>query len=89
MVHPRLSNHSNGKTDHSTSKVQEEATTFKSGTPMLDGGNSSDTRMLTLSTRKVRSWTSQVTRIGKTRISLSGTDTTDLTNNGISSMLMK
>jgi hypothetical protein len=50
----RLSNLCNGDTDHSTFKAPEEAKMSKSGTPMLDGGNSGHTRVPILSMKEER-----------------------------------
>jgi len=56
--------------------------------PTQDGGNSSDTRMPTLSTKKERLWMSKATMTVRTEMSSCGTDITVSTNNGISYILM-
>jgi hypothetical protein len=54
----------------------------------LDGGNSSDLMVLTLSMRKARYSMFMVDKMLKTETSSFGTDIRVLTNNGTSSMLM-
>jgi hypothetical protein len=44
MKNPRPSRVNNGVTDHSISQAPERAETSKSGKPILDGGNSSDSK---------------------------------------------
>jgi hypothetical protein len=52
----------------------------------LDGGNSSDTKILSLSMRKERSWMSKVQLMLKTETFRSMQNMAELTNSGILSM---
>jgi hypothetical protein len=64
------------------------ATSELKPTAHQDGGNSGDTKVLTLSMKEERSLTSLDPKMRRTEISSPGTNILDLTNNGTSFMLM-
>ena len=68
--------------------MQEDPVTFKSGEPTPDGSNSSDTRVEILSMSKERLLMFLEAMTEKIRMFSFGRDTTDATNNGISSTVI-
>jgi hypothetical protein len=66
----------------------ETATSELRPTAHQDGGNSGDTKVPILSTKKERSSMSQEPKMMKTETSLPGTSIRETTRNGTSSMLM-
>lgn len=70
-------------------RALEEATTSNCGTPMLDGGNSGNTKMETLSMKKERYLMSMEEEITREEMSSYGTYTMVRTNNGTLSTPIK
>jgi len=83
MMNLELSNQLLTRTMQSVSRAMAEATVSDAINQTQDGGRCSDTKMVTLSTRKERSWMSTRVLIWRTDKSLYGTRPMDSTNNGI------
>jgi hypothetical protein len=89
MVLKSLFKVTTGRTTVSQSKeTVETATSELKPTAHQDGGNSGDTKVPILLTKKERSSMSQEVKMTRTETSLLGTDTTVSTNNGTSSTPM-
>jgi hypothetical protein len=88
MKSPRLSRTTTGNLTHLTSNQTVDQLTSDVLLPTQDGGNSSDIKVLKLSTRKVRLLKFKVNLITKTETLLLEIEITKSTNNGILSMLM-
>jgi hypothetical protein len=85
---PRPSRITTGNHTHLTSNPMEDQQTSDALLPTQDGGNYSDTKVLSLSMRKERFLMSAVMLIKKTETLKFTTRTVELTNNGILCTLM-